>query len=227
MSSLSVDDKFKVLDSKSTFLKGEVDETNAALLEIKKNNKYTVANAITAAITSSISTPTSQSPSQLSSQSPSQSIPKITADEASQRIISLAANVENKLGEQKIKEIIPTNNIINLNPTTSAVTVNNVCNRYTYMPEPDAISFTEPTENIPISSDNKSYQSYIWCKCNGDDGVNNNTDRCKAYNICRDNYAKFKDTPYDLVPPVNKDIYDNCITVFPNYPKYLEINSLK
>ena len=215
MSSLSVDDKFKVLDSKSTFLKGEVDETNTALLEIKKNNKYTVANAITAAI----STPTSQSLSQ--------SIPKITADEASQRIISLAANVENKLGEQKIKEIIPTNNIINLNPTTSAVTVNNVCNRYTYMPEPDAISFTEPTENIPISSDNKSYESYIWCKCNGDDGVNNNTDRCKAYNICRDNYAKFKDTPYDLVPHVNKDIYDNCITVFPNYPKYLEINSLK
>jgi hypothetical protein len=215
MSSLSVDDKFKVLDSKSTFLKGEVDETNAALLEIKRNNNSSIANAITTAITSTSTITSPPSP------------PILTPDEASQRIISLAANIENKLGEQKIKEIIPTNNIINLNPTTSAVTVNDVCNRYTYMPEPDAISFTEPNENIPISSDNKSYQSYIWCKCNGDDGVNNNTDRCKSYNICRDNYAKFKDTPYDLVPSVNKDIYNNCMTVFPNYPKYLEINSLK
>jgi hypothetical protein len=95
------------------------------------------------------------------------------------------------------------------------------------MPEPDAISFTELTENMPITSDNKSYQSYIWCKCNGDDGINNNTTRCKDYKICHEHYNKFKESTINDVSIVEKQIYDDCLTVFPNYPKYLEVNSLK
>ena len=220
MSSLSIDDKFKVLNSKSTFLKGEVDETNAALLEIKKSNTTSITNAITTAISTATTTPPL-------TQTPLISTPSIV-DDAARRIIAAAANAENKFGEQKIQETNPINNIINLNPTTAKISVNDICNKYTYMPDPfDASSFTEPKENISISSDNKAYQSYIWCKCNGDDGINNNTDSCKAYDICRDNYAKFKDSTYDNVPDVNKDIYRNCKIRFPNFPKYLEANSLK
>ena len=216
MSSLSVDDKFKVLDSKSTFLKGEVDQTNASLLEIKRTNTGTIANAISSVITSVAIPPTESIPAKSSTNS---------IDEATQRIISLAAKVENKIEEQKPIDIK------NLNPSiTPIIPINNVCNTYTFMPEPiDALAFTEPAENIPISSENKSYQSYIWCNCNGKDGVNYNTDRCKSFERCRANYATYKNYTYDdeKMPNIEKDIYKNCKIFSDYFPKYLEVNSLK
>jgi hypothetical protein len=214
ISSLSTDDKFKVADAKTSFLKGEIDETNAALLEIKKTNSGVIANAINSVIatTAPQAAPTTISP--------------IPVNDAAQTIISLAASAANKLGEQKIGD---GSDIKNLNPSNSKIIVNNVCNTYTFMPDPDAVSFTEPAENIPISSDNKSYQSYIWCKCDGDNGINNNTDNCKAYNLCRENYATYKNSTNNdkNMPEIQKEIYNNCLIKFPNFPKYLEVNSLK
>ena len=217
MSSLSIDDKFKVLDSKSTFLKGEVDETNASLLEIKRTNTGSIANAISSVITSAI---IPSSAEQIPENSSSNNI-----DEATQKILSIAAKAADKIGDN--------NDVKDLNPSNSKVTVNNVCNSYTFMPDPiDSLAFTESAENIPITSDNKSYQSYIWCKCNGEDGVNNNTDICKAYNTCRDNYSTYKNYRYEdqNVTELAKQVYENCKNhpKFKNtFPKYLEVNSLK
>jgi len=212
MSSLTIDDKFKVLDSKSTFLKGEVDNTNAMLLDIKKDKLYN---------NQSIITPTT-APTPVNN-----SLNIANVDIAIKRLLSNAANIENKIQEQKVKEIVPTNNIINLNPTDAKISVNNICTEYTNMPEPDAKSFTESAENIPITSYNNSYKSYIWCKCNGEDGINNNTERCKAFNVCRDNYATNKNSTYQLISDFDKKIYEDCKNVYPSFPKYLEVNSLK
>ena len=215
MSSLSDNDKFKVSNAKSSFIKNEIDLLNATLLEIKKNN----TSAITTAISSAINTATSQSQTQE---------PSANIDNIMNRILTNATIAAKKTNPDDVVINNPINPVKNLNPTnTTVATVNDVCNRYAYMPEPDVISFTESTENMPMTSDNKSYQSYIWCKCNGDDGINNNTSRCKNYKICRDHYNKFKESTINDVSKVEKQIYDDCITVFPNYPKYLEVNSLK
>ena len=208
IATLTDNDKFKVLNAKGTFLINEINETNARLLNIANTRSLvssinTVDNTNTTNTTDTTNTDNNSSINMLM-----------------QRIIALSANTESKIEGTKSKEI-------SLNPNTPKIAVNNVCSKYTYMPEPDTKSFTEPKDNIPITSDDISYQSYIWCKCNGDDGINNNTEKCKTFNICRDNYAENKNYTYDNISDINKKIYDDCKTVYSNFPKYLEINSLK
>ena len=189
MSSLTDNDKFKVIDAKTSFIKNEIDDTNAALLEIKKS--------------STISIPSNSS------------IPSNNIDDMYKRIIAAASKAEN------LSKGTTVASVINLNPDTSKITTNNICNSFTDMPEPDTISFTELKENIPTVSDNNSYKSYIWCKCNDDF---NKTDRCKTYDICRDNYATFKNTPKKDIPE-NSDgmnIYKSCKLAFPKFPNYLD-----
>jgi hypothetical protein len=215
IATLTDNDKFKVLNAKGTFLINEINQTNAALLNIANtrslvsstNTSYSTANNNNNNNTANNTANTSYS----------------TANMLMQRIIALSANTESKIEGTKSKEI-------SLNPNTPKMAINDICNKYTYMPDPDTKSFTEPKENIPMTSDDISYQSYIWCKCNGDDGINNNTQKCKTFNICRDNYAANKNARLEDFP--NKDdivlqIYDNCKNLYSTFPKYLEVNSLK
>ena len=93
------------------------------------------------------------------------------------------------------------------------------------MPEPVEKSFTNNYDkNAPDpTSTNKNDQPYLWCKCSAD---NYNTDKCKAYNTCRINYANnnYDNTgtaTFSTVSNIDKEIYNNCINAFPNFPKYL------
>ena len=208
IATLTDNDKFKVLNAKGTFLINEINETNARLLNIA--NTRSLVSSINTVDNTNITNTTDTTNTDNNS----------SINMLMQRIIALSANTESKIEGTKSKEI-------SLNPNTPKIAVNNVCSKYTYMPEPDTKSFTEPKDNIPITSDDISYQSYIWCKCNGDDGINNNTEKCKTFNICRDNYAENKNYTYDNISDINKKIYDDCKTVYSNFPKYLEINSLK
>ena len=211
IATLTDNDKFKVLNAKGTFLINEINETNARLLNIA-NTRSLVSSINTVDNTNITNTTDTTDTTNTDNNS--------SINMLMQRIIALSANTESKIEGTKSKEI-------SLNPNTPKIAVNNVCSKYTYMPEPDTKSFTEPKDNIPITSDDISYQSYIWCKCNGDDGINNNTEKCKTFNICRDNYAENKNYTYDNISDINKKIYDDCKTVYSNFPKYLEINSLK
>ena len=93
------------------------------------------------------------------------------------------------------------------------------------MPEPNEKSFKLDLNIDPVdsSSTNKNHQSYLWCKCNKD---NEDTDRCKAYNICRINYNNNnidnKTNTYSSINNIDKEIYENCVNAFPNFPKYLD-----
>ena len=208
MSSLSTDDKFKVLNAKSTFLKGEIDETNASLLRIKETNTTSISNAISNIITSSTS-----NAEQTNAESNN-------IDDASKRIIAIAANAESKMINLNPNPATTTTSSNTNITTTNIATTNNekFCNR-TSMPNPDTLSFIEPDEKIPITSDNESHGSYIWCKCNN---INSQSPDCKKYKVCRDFYADNKNSTYDNISDLNKKIYEDCSVIYKEtYPQFL------
>jgi hypothetical protein len=97
------------------------------------------------------------------------------------------------------------------------------------MPTPEMSSFSQDIINIPLTSTNTSDQSYLWCKCDGENGINANTKECKMFDVCRKNYANnnkldLKST-FTTISDIDKQTYDSCIVVFENFPRYLDTNT--
>ena len=104
-----------------------------------------------------------------------------------------------------------------------------ICTLVNKMPTPEMSSFTQDVINIPLTSTNTADQSYLWCKCDGDEGINANTKECKMFNVCRKNYANNNKIDYkatfDNISSIDKQTYDSCIVVFENFPRYLDANT--
>ena len=206
MSSLTADDKIKVLDAKSNFIKSEFEEINNKwlLLQQQRNDPVNVST-----------TPTP--------------IPATTIksdDETLKGLFATIANLENNLSGQSTKLSIPTANIINLNNVTTTVDKSDVCKWYEDIPEPTEQSFTEIISNVPITSTNKNEYPYLWCKC---DDNRKDAKICKAYDVCVQNYANNNKidnkSTYTTIGTIDKQIYDYCGKLFVNFPKYLQTNT--
>ena len=120
------------------------------------------------------------------------------------------------------KPTISSSDVVNFNKLNK--NKSDICPLVDKMPEPTQQSFRNfyDKDGPDPSSKNKDDQSYLWCKCSPD---NYNTDRCKAFNTCRINYSNNNNdngtTTFSTVSGVDKEIYNNCINAFPNFPKYL------
>jgi hypothetical protein len=152
-----------------------------------------------------------------------------TTDEAkaaADAILLRAANLETILAGKEAVVTTPTNNVINLNNqllNNQAQTVrSSICTLVNKMPSPEMSSFTQDVVNIPLTSTNTADQSYLWCKCDGDDGINANTRECKMFDVCRKNYANNNKLDYKAtfttINTIDKQTYDSCIVVFENFP---------
>jgi hypothetical protein len=159
-----------------------------------------------------------------------------TTDEAkaaADAILLRAANLETILAGKEAVITTPTNNVINLNNqllNNQAQTVrSSICTLVNKMPSPEMSSFTQDVVNIPLTSTNTADQSYLWCKCDGDDGINANTRECKMFDVCRKNYANNNKLDYKAtfttINTIDKQTYDSCIVVFENFPRYLDANT--
>jgi hypothetical protein len=96
------------------------------------------------------------------------------------------------------------------------------------MPNPLMSSFSDEMINVPITNTDKAYQSYLWCKCDGVNGVKANTDKCKMYEVCRRNYVNNNRIDFKAnsktISSIDQKLYDSCINVFENFPRYLDAN---
>ena len=79
--------------------------------------------------------------------------------------------------------------------------------------------FTNDFTGINSLSTEDYLQAKLWCDCND---TNAKTDDCIAYNACRTNYQNNKDSAYDSISSIDKEIYKDCVNAFKTFPKYLE-----
>ena len=204
--SLSIDDKYKVLNTKTDFIRDEnieiVKRYNLPGGDATKNNVNATIDPIAT-----------------------------TDDEKLYKLYTQLANRENYLKANEIGKIIPTENVINMN-LQSQSTDTTCTDIGTKMPEPTERSFTETYDIINVNAANTDQRPYIWCeKCN----VNNTNDNsistamCKAYNTCKINYANNNKvdnkSTFTTIGEIDRKIYDNCVNAFKNFPKYLQANS--
>ena len=95
--------------------------------------------------------------------------------------------------------------------TEEAVKDTDFCSITKEIPKPIFKTYTEIEKDLTLD----------WCKCND----NNKTQECKDYQVCKNNYNKYKNetslTGEDLV------LYFNCIKLYPEFPKYLTENNSK
>jgi len=158
-----------------------------------------------------------------------------TAEEkaAEDALLLRAANLETILAGKEAVITTPSNNVINLNNqllNSQAQTArSSICTLVNKMPSPEMSSFTQDVVNIPLTSTNTADQSYLWCKCDGDDGINANTRECKMFDVCRKNYANNNKLDYKAtfttINTIDKQTYDSCTVVFENFPRYLDTNT--
>ena len=210
---LSVDDKIKVIDTKSNFLKDELNEMT------QRNNLL---------ITSSLSTSSTSSTS--GNAGNAGNIASSTMSNADRQVLySRINNLENTIRGQTVGSLIPTNNVINLNLQSD--TTDTTCTDIgAIMPEPTELSFTNNFDDIQLNPSNTDQRPYIWCKkCNANDNNNISSSKCIAYDVCKTNYAKNNKVDnkatFTTISEIDKNIYDNCINAFDNFPKYLQTNT--
>jgi hypothetical protein len=152
---------------------------------------------------------------------------------AEDALLLRAANLETILAGKEAVIITPSNNVINLNNqllNSQAQTArSSICTLVNKMPSPEMSSFTQDVVNIPLTSTNTADQSLLWCKCDGDDGINANTRECKMFDVCRKNYANNNKLDYKAtfttINTIDKQTYDSCTVVFENFPRYLDTNT--
>jgi hypothetical protein len=152
---------------------------------------------------------------------------------AEDALLLRAANLETILAGKEAVIITPSNNVINLNNqllNSQAQTArSSICTLVNKMPSPEMSSFTQDVVNIPLTSTNTADQSVLWCKCDGDDGINANTRECKMFDVCRKNYANNNKLDYKAtfttINTIDKQTYDSCTVVFENFPRYLDTNT--
>jgi hypothetical protein len=152
---------------------------------------------------------------------------------AEDALLLRAANLETILAGKEAVITTPSNNVINLNNqllNSQAQTArSSICTLVNKMPSPEMSSFTQDVVNIPLTSTNTADQSVLWCKCDGDDGINANTRECKMFDVCRKNYANNNKLDYKAtfttINTIDKQTYDSCTVVFENFPRYLDTNT--
>jgi len=111
---------------------------------------------------------------------------------------------------EKLTEIM--NKLEEVKKTTQeTVKDTDFCNITKEIPKPIFKSYNETEKNLTLD----------WCKCNN----NNNKEECKDYQICKNNYDKYKNETSlggeDLI------FYFNCLKLYPEFPKYLTDNNSK
>jgi len=213
---LSADDKIKVIDTKTNFLKDELNE-----LTERNNMLVTAANSANSA--NSATNPDSTTATATAA---------VLSNADKQVLYSRLVNLENTISGKTLGSLIPTTNVINLN-LQSDTTDTTCANIGTIMPEPTERSFIDVFDDNQLNAANTNQRPYIWCKkCNANDNVNDNnsSSRCIAYNVCKTNYAKNnKDgnkSTFTTISDIDKEIYYNCSNAFINFPRYLDINSI-
>lgn len=220
--SLNTDDKTKVQNAKSSLI---YQETQSALNSLRAEIRATPSASPTTAPTTTPTTTLTTAPTT----TPTPAIVAETAD----AILLRAANLENILLGKDTVATTPTNNVINLNDqllnNQSQTVRSSICTLVNKMPTPEMSSFSQDIINIPLTSTNTSDQSYLWCKCDGENGINANTKECKMFDVCRKNYANnnkldLKST-FTTISDIDKQTYDSCIVVFENFPRYLDTNT--
>jgi len=253
--SLNVDDKTKVQNAKSSLI---FQETQSAInsLQTQINTPPsqpsqaappsapaapppTTGTAAPATGTAEPTTPAPAAPAPATETAPAPAsatpavAPAVVTTETADAILLRAANLENILSGKNAVIATPTNNIINLNTqmlnNQSQNTRSSICTLVNKMPSPEMSSFSQDVINIPLTSTNTADQAYLWCKCDGDDGINANTKECKMFDVCRKNYANNNKLDYKAtfttINSIDKQTYDSCIVVFENFPRYLDTNS--
>ena len=220
MSSLTIYDKVNVLNVKTNLQQQELNNMINAANSIVNSNAVNSTNATNSIVNSNAVNSTNVANSIVNSNAANAAID-----------FTRIANIEVALRGNNAANTIPTDSVINLARQDDNTRIrSSICSLVAEMPKPQVASFTEELINIPITSSNLSYQSYLWCKCDGDNGINANTDECKSYDLCRRNYANnnkidFKAT-YSTISSFDKEIYDRCIIAFKeNFPHYLETNT--
>ena len=219
MTNLTIEDKVKVINVKSNFIQQEIQKTVAKISDIKSSQS---SSLITSATPSTTSTTTSTTNGKTNANN----------QEDVNKILARVAKLEDNLSNTTAATNVPTTNVINLAKSAASDNTANrssICNLVSRMPIPELSSFSEELINIPITSTNRAHQSYLWCKCDGDSGVNANTNECKMYDVCKRNYDNnnkidFKATK-DTISEMDRQLYDSCINVFENFPRYLDANT--
>ena len=209
---LSADDKIKVIDTKTNFLKDELNELT------ERNNMLVTAAAATA------------NPDTTASTTAAATAASVLSNADKQVLYSRLVNLENTISGNTLGSLIPTNNVINLN-LQSDTTDTTCANIGTVMPEPTERSFIDVFDDNQLNAANTNQRPHIWCKkCNANDNNNSSTSRCIAYNVCKTNYAKNNKgdnkSTFTTISDIDKEIYYNCSNAFINFPRYLDINSI-
>ena len=210
---LSIDDKYKVSDTKINFLRDELAEINERNSILKKSTTTnpTTANNTTTATTAN----------------------NVISNADKQVLFSRLSQLENTIRGDTLGQLIPSTNVINLN-LQSDITDKTCVNMGTDMPDPTERSFIDVFDNNQLNATNTDQRPYIWCKkCNANDANNANNEsslRCIGYDICRKNYANNNKADYKAtwnnIKDIDKQIYYNCSNAFINFPRYLDINSI-
>ena len=211
---LSTYDMIKVINTKTNFIRDEVNELK------ERNNMLPTATESTSATTATTATTTDTAADTAAS----------VSDADKQVLFTRLANLEKTIRGNTLGTLIPTTNVISLN-LQSDTTDTTCTNIGTVMPEPTERSFINTFDDNQLNATNTDQRPYIWCKkCNVNDTNNNSSQRCIAYNVCKTNYAKNnKDdnkSTFTTISDIDKEIYYNCSNAFINFPRYLDINSL-
>jgi len=217
MSSLTIDDKVKVLNVKSNFIQQETDKIVAKIADIKTSSPSILTNVSPAPLPANVNA------------NPNTNV-DINHPEV-QNILTKVANLENNLNNNGVVQSVPTTSVLNAaqDSVANSASKSAICSLVNKMPTPQLSSFSENMINVPITSKNVGDQSYLWCKCDGDAGVNANTDDCKMYEVCKRNYANNNRIDFkankENISLIDRQIYDSCVNVFENFPRYLDANT--
>jgi hypothetical protein len=255
ISSLNVDDKIKVQNANSLLIQEETQNALNLLREqinapvpatpVVKDTTLspasppptvgTVAPASGSAVqtTTAAGTTTAGTTTAGTTAAADTKIKTVEEKAAEDALLLRAANLETILAGKEAVIITPSNNVINLNNqllNSQAQTArSSICTLVNKMPSPEMSSFTQDVVNIPLTSTNTADQSVLWCKCDGDDGINANTRECKMFDVCRKNYANNNKLDYKAtfttINTIDKQTYDSCTVVFENFPRYLDTNT--
>ncbi len=211
---LSADDKIKVIDTKTNFLKDELNELT------ERNNMLVTAAAASDAATNPDTIVAANAATAAA----------VLSNADKQVLYSRLVNLENTITGKTLGTLIPTTNVINLN-LQSDTTDTTCANIGTVMPEPTEKSFIDVFDDNQLNAANTNQRPHIWCKkCNDNDNNSSSSSRCIAYNVCKTNYAKNNKSDnkatFTTISDIDKEIYYNCSNAFINFPRYLDINSI-
>ena len=225
--SLSTDDKIKVIDTKTNFLKDELKELTLRYNLPNRNNANGNGNGNGDANGNGNANANGNG-----NGNGNETDPMATTDqEKVKQLIVQLANLENSIKGNVASAKVPSNNVLNMN-LQSDKTDSTCIDIGTKMPEPTEKSFTDTFDITIMNSANTDQRPSIWCeKCNvnNNSSTNYSTSMCKAYNVCKVNYAKNNKvdnkSTFTTIGEIDKKIYDNCVNAFINFPKYLQANS--